>query len=192
MSSHHFVTASSSTALLVCGSDIDPEILGQLLEWNPLIICLEKELQRLLAMNIRVDIVVRQSPESLPDLPYTPECWGAEALFGQLQRLFGEDRAESLAVAGSMTGKGDRLPVNRLQAIGAPVVYFTGRTRIIPVEAGTVFRKWIPEGHRFRISPPESGRLDGHITEQADSMVATADGWLRIEALIELKFQEFL
>ena len=59
MSSHHLATESQSTALLIYGVHIDPEVLSQLLEWNPLIIVPSSEVEIIVSLDVRIDILIK-------------------------------------------------------------------------------------------------------------------------------------
>jgi thiamine pyrophosphokinase len=59
MSSHHIVRDDQEPALIIAnGSSCSDELLGQLLEWSPLIIVLDSAIDRVLDLNIKVDVLL--------------------------------------------------------------------------------------------------------------------------------------
>jgi thiamine pyrophosphokinase len=59
MSSHHIVRDDQEPALIIAnGQSCDSELLGQLLEWSPLIIVLDSAIERVLPLGIKVDVVL--------------------------------------------------------------------------------------------------------------------------------------
>ena len=59
MSSHHIVRDDQEPALIIAnGSACHEELLGQLLEWSPLVIVLDAAIERVMALNIKVDVLL--------------------------------------------------------------------------------------------------------------------------------------
>lgn len=59
MSSHHIVRDDQEPALIIAnGAACDPELLGQLLEWSPLVIVLDSAIDRVMKLDIKVDILL--------------------------------------------------------------------------------------------------------------------------------------
>ncbi|WP_016990723.1 thiamine diphosphokinase [Flavobacterium sp. ACAM 123] len=59
MSSHHIVRDDQEPALIIAnGASCDPELLGQLLEWSPLVIVLDSAMERVMKLNIKVDVLL--------------------------------------------------------------------------------------------------------------------------------------
>lgn len=59
MSSHHIVRDDQEPALIIAnGAACQPELLGQLLEWSPLVIVLDSAIERVMALNIKVDVLL--------------------------------------------------------------------------------------------------------------------------------------
>ena len=58
--SHHVVVRDDQEAALVVanGRACSPELLGQLLEWSPLVVALDGAFDRLMAMGVKVDVVL--------------------------------------------------------------------------------------------------------------------------------------
>ena len=59
MSSHHIVRDDQEPALIIANGEMcSPELLGQLLEWSPLVIVLDSAIERVLALGIKVDVLL--------------------------------------------------------------------------------------------------------------------------------------
>ena len=59
MSSHHIVRDDQEPALIIAnGAVCNEELLGQLLEWSPLVIVLDSAIERVLELGIKVDILL--------------------------------------------------------------------------------------------------------------------------------------
>ncbi len=59
MSSHHIVRDDQEPALIIAnGEACSQELLGQLLEWSPLVIVLDSAIERVLALGIKVDVLL--------------------------------------------------------------------------------------------------------------------------------------
>lgn len=59
MSSHHIVRDDQEPALIIAnGAAYNPELLGQLLEWSPLVIVLDSAMERVVELGIKVDVLL--------------------------------------------------------------------------------------------------------------------------------------
>lgn len=59
MSSHHIVRDDQEPALIIAnGAECSKELLGQLLEWSPIVIVLDSAMDRVLDLNIKVDVLL--------------------------------------------------------------------------------------------------------------------------------------
>lgn len=59
MSSHHIVRDDQEPALIIAnGAACNPELLGQLLEWSPLVIVLDSAIERVMQLDIKVDVLL--------------------------------------------------------------------------------------------------------------------------------------
>ncbi len=59
MSSHHIVRDDQEPALIIAnGASCSKELLGQLLEWSPLVIVLDSAIERVLELGIKVDVLL--------------------------------------------------------------------------------------------------------------------------------------
>jgi thiamine pyrophosphokinase len=85
MSSHHIVRDDQEPALIIAnGAACNSELLGQLLEWSPLVIVLDSAIERVLELGIKVDVLLGDfdhgfEPESYRtsqypiEIVYTPD-----------------------------------------------------------------------------------------------------------------------
>jgi thiamine pyrophosphokinase len=59
MSSHHIVRDDQEPALIIAnGASCSQELLGQLLEWSPLVIVLDSAIERVMELGIKVDVLL--------------------------------------------------------------------------------------------------------------------------------------
>ncbi|TRW23846.1 thiamine diphosphokinase [Flavobacterium zepuense] len=59
MSSHHIVRDDQEPALIIAnGAACSMELMGQLLEWSPLVIVLDSAIQRVIDLGIKVDVLL--------------------------------------------------------------------------------------------------------------------------------------
>ncbi|WP_310380069.1 thiamine diphosphokinase [Flavobacterium sp.] len=59
MSSHHIVREDQEPALIIAnGASCNPELLGQLLEWSPLVVVLDSAMERVMQLDIKVDVLL--------------------------------------------------------------------------------------------------------------------------------------
>ena len=84
MSSHHIVRDDQEPALIIAnGASCNDELLGQLLEWSPLVVVLDSAIERVMERNIKVDVLLGdfdrsfdpefyQSQQSHMEIVYAP------------------------------------------------------------------------------------------------------------------------
>jgi thiamine pyrophosphokinase len=59
MSSHHIVKDDQEPALIIAnGASCSSELLGQLLEWSPIVVVLDSAIERVLQLDIKVDVLL--------------------------------------------------------------------------------------------------------------------------------------
>jgi len=79
MSSHHIVRDNQEPALIIAnGAACSNELMGQLLEWSPLVIVLDSAISRVMELGIKVDVLIGDfdrgfDPEYYRDLQYPLE-----------------------------------------------------------------------------------------------------------------------
>jgi thiamine pyrophosphokinase len=74
MSSHHIVRDDQEPALIIAnGAACQPELLGQLLEWSPLVVVLDAAMERVMELDIKVDVLLGDF-----DADFEPEKYQTE------------------------------------------------------------------------------------------------------------------
>lgn len=79
MSSHHIVRDDQEPALIIAnGAACSMELMGQLLEWSPLVIVLDSTIERVIELGIKVDVLLGDfdrgfDPEYYRDMQYPLE-----------------------------------------------------------------------------------------------------------------------
>ncbi len=79
MSSHHIVRDDQEPALIIAnGASCSSDLLGQLLEWSPIVIVLDNAIDRVLQLDIKVDVLLGDfddnfNPEIYKDKQYPLE-----------------------------------------------------------------------------------------------------------------------
>ena len=59
MSSHHIVRDDQEPALIIAnGQACSTELLGQLLEWSPLVVVLDSAIERVMKLDLKVDVLI--------------------------------------------------------------------------------------------------------------------------------------
>lgn len=59
MSSHHIVRDDQEAALIIAnGAACSQELMGQLLEWSPLVVVLDSAIERVIELGIKVDVLI--------------------------------------------------------------------------------------------------------------------------------------
>jgi thiamine pyrophosphokinase len=59
MSSHHIIRDDQEPALIIAnGAECSNELLGQLLEWSPIVIVLDSAMERVVTLGIKVDVLL--------------------------------------------------------------------------------------------------------------------------------------
>lgn len=59
MSSHHIVRDDQEPALIIAnGASCSSELLGQLLEWSPFVVVLDNAIERVLQLDIKIDVLL--------------------------------------------------------------------------------------------------------------------------------------
>lgn len=79
MSSHHIVRDDQEPALIIAnGEACSKELMGQLLEWSPIVIVLDSAIDRVLELGIKVDVLLGDfdrglDPQQYADMQYPLE-----------------------------------------------------------------------------------------------------------------------
>ena len=86
MSSHHIVRDDQEPALIIAnGEACSQELLGQLLEWSPLIIVLDSAIERVLELGIKVDVLLGDFDRGFKPEHYTEKQYPLEIIYAPNQ-----------------------------------------------------------------------------------------------------------
>lgn len=81
MSSHHIVRDDQEPALIIAnGAACQPELLGQLLEWSPLVVVLDSAMERVMELDIKVDVLIGDFDRNFDPEKYQEEQFPIEII----------------------------------------------------------------------------------------------------------------
>ena len=81
MSSHHIVRDDQEPALIIAnGAACQPELLGQLLEWSPLVVVLDSAMERVMELDIKVDVLLGDFDRDFNPKKYQTEQFPIEII----------------------------------------------------------------------------------------------------------------
>lgn len=81
MSSHHIVRDDQEPALIIAnGASCQPELLGQLLEWSPLVVVLDSAMERVMELDIKVDVLIGDFDRNFDPKKYQEEQFPIEII----------------------------------------------------------------------------------------------------------------
>lgn len=79
MSSHHIVRDDQEPALIIAnGASCSNELLGQLLEWSPVVVVLDNAIDRVLELNIKIDVLLGDFDNEFDPYKYTKKQFPIE------------------------------------------------------------------------------------------------------------------
>lgn len=82
MSSHHIVRDDQEPALIIAnGAACDKELLGQLLEWSPLVVVLDSAITRVQELHIKVDVLLGDFDNNLDPHEFIRSQYPVEVVF---------------------------------------------------------------------------------------------------------------
>lgn len=177
MSSHHIVREKQEPALLALGLDtFDPELLGQLLEWSPTVICTPATAEQINAYGIKIDIVIADEPETgmQSDVKLIPTGNG-DIIKAALDYLI----ASGYGAVNIIT---DEFVLGDFEAYADKInlVIFCGDKKIFPVTSG--FKKWKPAGEMVELFSPSIGVKTDGLNTVSDGIYQTAsDGFYTLQ-----------
>jgi thiamine pyrophosphokinase len=81
MSSHHIVRDDQEPALIIAnGASCQSDLLGQLLEWSPLVVVLDSAMERVMELDIKVDVLLGDFDRNFDPLKYQKEQFPIEII----------------------------------------------------------------------------------------------------------------
>lgn len=82
MSSHHIVRDDQEPALIIAnGESCSAELLGQLLEWSPIVIVLDSAITRVLELGIKVDVLLGDFDQNFNAYNYKDSQYPIEIVY---------------------------------------------------------------------------------------------------------------
>ncbi len=86
MSSHHIVRDDQEPALIIAnGASCNQELLGQLLEWSPLVIVLDAAIERVFELGIKVDVLLGDFDRNFDANSYKEKHYPLEIVYAPNQ-----------------------------------------------------------------------------------------------------------
>ncbi len=189
MSSHHIVRDEQEPALLIMDPSACPaDIIGQLLEWSPVVATTSTALKAVLETGIKVDLVIYTSAED-------PEMLDSLLTDQQPVRLLessGNFPAHNLLQFLHTKGQPSlnivsHLPPEELLPTGIPlqgIALFCGSYRGIYQATGT-FEKWAGAGQQYKAALENSDKKLYNLLAAATEttvLEVLQDGFIRIES----------
>lgn len=114
MSSHHIVRDDQEPALIIAnGAACSAELLGQLLEWSPLVIVLDSAIERVFTLGIKVDVLIGDF-----DRGFDPEYYKQKQYPLEIEYRPDQNKTDLEKAFDYLIEKGHR---------GANVIWATGR-----------------------------------------------------------------
>lgn len=168
MSSHHVVREKQEPAVLVANGQIDFEVLGDLLEWSPVVVALDGAADRLHQKGIKLDVILGDF-DSIEDVEYLAQAQhpvkvvhapdqNKTDLEKGLDYLI-ENGHEAVHIVG-MSGLRMDHTLNNFSSIAKYIDQIViqavdTHSRIYPVKSG--FSKWFPKDRALSLMPmPEA------------------------------------
>ena len=107
MSSHHIVRDDQEPALIIAnGASCSQELMGQLLEWSPFVVVLDSAIDRVLDLNIKVDVLLGDFDRDFNPEAYLEKQFPLEIIYAPNQDKTDLDKALELSfVVGSPAPK---------------------------------------------------------------------------------------
>jgi thiamine pyrophosphokinase len=175
MSSHHIVRDDQEPALIIAnGAACSKELLGQLLEWSPLVIVLDSAIDRVLQLGIKVDVLLGDFDRGFTPEQYLEQQYPLEIVYTPNQDKTDLEKAFDYLVERKIPA------VNVLWATGlradhtitniTGIVRFKDSLKIVLLDDHSKiyqlpkkFEKWYPAGTPISLIPV--GQVDGITTK---------------------------
>ncbi len=155
MSSHHIVRDEQEPALILANlTGVPWEPIGNLLEWAPVVVCLESALDGAMDMGFHLDwVVVEQKEKWLASIqlhhPHVMEASADTAISRTIERLQAKDHREAHLVCENwQLYRSEWLALKHFQLI---IVDVKARWHRVDEH----FEKWLPAGVKLWIVPNE-------------------------------------
>lgn len=175
MSSHHIVRDDQEPALIIAnGAACSKELMGQLLEWSPLVIVLDNAIDRVLELGIKVDVLLGDFDDDFDPQKYLDQQYPLEIVHTPDQEKTDLEKACDYLVARNIpaanviwaTGKRADHSITNITNI----VRFRDNLKIVLLDDHSKifllpqkFEKWYPKGTPISLIP--IGKVNGISTK---------------------------
>ncbi len=175
MSSHHIVRDDQEPALIIAnGASCSRELMGQLLEWSPLVIVLDSAIERVMELGIKADVLLGDFDRGFNAEKYREVQYPIEIVYAPDQEKTDLEKAFDYLIQ-------RRIPaVNVIWATGrradhtitniTNIVRYRDRLKIVLLDDHSKifllpkrFDKWYPAGTPISLIP--IGRVEGISTQ---------------------------
>jgi thiamine pyrophosphokinase len=175
MSSHHVIRDEQEPALIIAnGESCSFELMGELLEWSPLVVVLDSAIHRVLELNIKVDVLLGDFDRDFDAEKIREQQYPIEIIHTPDQ-----DKTDLEKAFDYLIGRGFPA-VNVVWATGkradhtitniTSIVRFREQLKIVILDDYSkvfllpkIYEKWYPKGTPISLIP--IGRVNGIITK---------------------------
>lgn len=175
MSSHHIVRDDQEPALIIAnGAACSDELLGQLLEWSPLVIVLDSAMARVATLNVKVDVLLGDFDNNFDANCYKESQYPIEIVHIEdqnktdLEKAFDYLISRNFAAANVVWGTGRR--ADHTFSNITNIIRYRGKLQIVILDDHSKihllpnkFEKWYTKGTPISLIP--MGVVDGVTTE---------------------------
>lgn len=175
MSSHHIVRDDQEPALIIAnGAACSKELMGQLLEWSPLVIVLDSAIDRVLQLGIKVDVLLGDFDRGFTPEQYLEQQYPLEIVYTpnqdktDLEKAFDYLVARKIPAVNVLWATGRRADHTITNITG--IVRFRDTLKIVLLDDHSKifqlpkkFEKWYPAGTPISLIPV--GEVNGIITQ---------------------------
>jgi thiamine pyrophosphokinase len=170
MSSHHIVRDDQEPALIIAnGAACSTELLGQLLEWSPLVIVLDSAMERVMHLDIKVDVLLGDFDRGFDADYYTEKQYPIEIIKApdqnktDLEKAFDYLHARNIPAANVVWATGRRADHTITNLTN--IVRYREKLKIVILDDHSKifllpkkFKKWYPANTPISLIPI------GHVT----------------------------
>ncbi len=175
MSSHHIVRDDQEPALIIAnGASCSFELLGQLLEWSPIVVVLDNAIERVLQLDIKIDVLLGDFDDD-----FNPEIYKEKQFPLEIVHTPNQDKTDLEKAFDYLIEKGHKA-VNVVWATGkradhtitniTNIVRFRDKLKIVILDdhskiflLPTKFEKWYTKSTPISLIP--IGKVSGITTQ---------------------------
>jgi thiamine pyrophosphokinase len=175
MSSHHIVRDDQEPALIIAnGASCSFELLGQLLEWSPIVVVLDNAIDRVLQLDIKIDVLLGDFDDD-----FNPEIYKEKQFPLEIVHTPNQDKTDLEKAFDYLIEKGHKA-VNVVWATGkradhtitniTNIVSYRNKLKIVILDDHSKifllhnkFEKWYPKDTPISLIP--IGKVNGITTQ---------------------------